>query len=109
MIEIEEIAGLEFPESEVKLPPISPGEWQERADDEFNNYQFLVPIVNMDSVDALAQVIEESGDPEQFQRLYESFDELSGRMEAFHELLKTGSARLLIALARVALAKEARS
>ena len=51
--------------------------------------------------------IETSGDPEMWQRLAKSFDELSGRMDAFHDLLEAGYARLVIALAHVAMAGEA--
>ena len=108
MTDIEEIARLEFIASEVKLPPISPAEWRKRAEDEFTNYQFLVPVLNLDSA-GLVRRIEASGDPEMWQRLAESFDELSGRMDAFHDLLEAGYARLVIALAHVAMAGEARS
>ena len=103
MTEIEEIARLEFAASEVKVLPISPAEWRKRSEDEFTNYQFLVPVLNLDST-ALVRRIEASSDPKMWQRLAESFDELSGRMDAFHDLLEAGHARLVIALARVAMA-----
>ena len=106
MTEIEEIARLEFIASEVKLPPISPAEWRKRAEDEFTNYYLLAPVLNLDSAE-LVQLIETSGDPETWQRLAESFNELSGRMDAFHDLLEAGHARLVIALAHVAMAGEA--
>ncbi len=97
---------LEFIASEVEVPPISPAEWRKRAEDEFTNYQFLAPILNLDTA-GLVQRIETSGDPEMWQRLAKSFDELSGRMDAFHDLLEAGYARLVIALAHVAMAGEA--
>ncbi len=106
MTEIEEIAVLKFIACEVEVPPISPAEWRERAEDEFTNYQFLAPILNLDTA-GLVQRIKASGDPEMWQRLAESFDELSGRMDAFHDLLEAGHARLVIALAHVAMAGEA--
>ncbi len=54
MTEIEEIARLEFAGSEIKVPPISPAEWRKRAQDEYTNYQFLAPILNLDSAGLLA-------------------------------------------------------
>ncbi len=103
MTEIEEIARLEFDRCEVKVPPISPAEWLKRSEDEFTNYQFLAPILNLDSAE-LVRRIEASGDPKMWQNLAESFEELSDRMDAFHDLLEAGHARLVIALAHVATA-----
>ena len=108
MTEVEEIAQLEFIASEVKVPPISPEEWRKRAEDEFTNYQFLASILNLDSPE-LVRHIEESGEYKMWQNLAESFNELSERMDAFHDMLEAGHARLVIALAHVALAGEARS
>ncbi len=100
--EIEEIARLEFDRSEVELTPISVTEWRKRAEDEITCYHFLAPVLNMNSAE-LVQRIEASGDPEMWQRLAESFDDLSDLLKAFHELLQAGHARLVIALARVAM------
>ena len=107
MTDVEEIAHLEFAASEVKVPPISPEEWRERAEDEFINWQFLASILNLDSPE-LVRRIEESGECKMWQNLAESFKELSERMDAFHDMLEAGHARLVIALAHVAMAGEAR-
>ena len=101
MIEVEEIARCEFSGGDAVALAISPEEWRERAETEFAVYQFLVPILNMDSA-KLVNHIEASGDGEMWMDLCESFDGLSDRMKALHELFDTGKARLMIALARVA-------
>ncbi len=108
MTEVEEMARIEFDGGPPIAPTISPVEWRKRAETEFRVYQFLVPILNMDST-ALVNHIEASGDSRMWMGLYESFDALSDRTKAFHELLETGQARLMIALARVATTAEARS
>ena len=108
MTEIEEMARIEFDGGDAVLSPISPVEWRKRAEQEFRLYQFLVPILNMDSA-KLVNHIEASGDGEMWMNLADSFDGLSDRMKAFSELLETGQARLMIALARVATTAEARS
>ena len=101
MTEIEEIARIEFSGGDAVALTISPAEWLERAETEFRMYQFLVPILNMDSAN-LVNHIEASDDGEMWMGLYESFDGLSDRMKALHELFDTGKARLMIALASVA-------
>ena len=103
MSEIEEIARIEFSGGDAVALIISPAEGRERAETEFTLYQFLVPILNMDST-KLVNHIEASDDGEMWMALYESFDGLSGRMKALHELFDTGKARLMIALAHVATA-----
>lgn len=100
MNEIEEIARIEFSGGDAVALTISPAEWAERAESEFRVYQFLVPILNMDST-KLVNHIEASDDAEMWMDLTESFDGLSDRMKALHELFDTGKARLMIALARV--------
>ncbi len=106
--EVEEMARIEFDGGPAVAPTISPAEWRERAANEFRLYQFLVPILNMDSTKLVNQ-IEASDDGEMWMNLADSFDGLSDRMKAFSELLETGQARLMIALARVATTAEARS
>ncbi len=101
MSEVEEIARLEFDGGTAACLQISPAEWQERAEQEFRSYQFLVPILNMDST-KLVNHIEASGDWKMWMNLAESFDGFSDRMKACHELFETGRARLIIALAHVA-------
>ncbi len=100
---IEEIAGIEFGGGDAVCLIISPVEWRERAETEFKLYQFLVPILNMDST-KLVNHIEASDDGEMWMELCESFHGVSERIKALHELFDTGRARLMIALARVATA-----
>ncbi len=101
MTEVEEMARIEFDGGPAIAPTISPAEWRKRAEKEFRLYQFLVPILNMDSA-KLVNHIEASDDCEMWMELTESFGGLSDRMKALHELFDTGKARLMIALARVA-------
>ena len=101
MTEVEEMARIEFGGGPPVAPTISPAEWRKRAESEFRLYQFLVPILNMNST-TLVNHIEASGDSRMWMELVESFDHLSDRMKAFSELLECGSARLMIALAGVA-------
>ena len=106
MTNIEELAQVEFDKAPIKVPPISPAKWQKRCQDEFANYQLLAPILNLDNT-GLVRRIEKSGDHEMWMQLVESFDELSGRADAFCKLLESGSARLMIALAHIATTEEA--
>ena len=101
MTEIEGIARLEFVRSDPEVPPISATEWHKRAEDEFVSYQFLRSVLNRDCTE-LVRLIEKSDDAKTWMRLVESFDELSDRLAAFSEAFESGSARLMVALARVA-------
>ena len=56
MTDIEEIARLEFGAADPAVSPISVAKWRERAQDEFNNYHFLVMILNMDSTELVLDV-----------------------------------------------------
>ena len=105
MTEVEEMARIEFDGGPAIAPTISPVEWRKRAEKEFRLYQFLVPILSMNRT-TLVNHIEASGEDETWMELVESFDHLSDRMKAFSELLDCGSARLMIALARVATTEE---
>ncbi len=101
MTEVAEIARLEFGRNDPELPRISATEWSKRAEDEFINYQFVRSVLNRDCTE-LVRLIEKSDDSKTWMRLVESFDELSDRLAAFSEAFESGSARLMVALARAA-------
>ena len=75
MTEIDELAQVDF--SPIEVTTFTVAEWRSRAQDEFNNYHFLVEVLKRDRA-GLVQMIEGSDDHEMWVALAMSFDKLSG-------------------------------